>query len=109
VNEGVRRATCPDNKLRASIVEDRNRAQEHSGQHPAVTSMELVPGKPSKSTCAKGGGSEAKSKFAMLNPSDSVVDWVLKTCHMAPAGARRDARIGIGGTAEKAMQMAKKS
>src|SRR5882672_11583329 len=76
---------------------------------PAVVSMELVPGKTIEvDVAAKGGGSEAKAKFAMLNPSDSVVDWVLKTVPTMGAGWCPPGMlgIGIGGTAEKAMQMA---
>jgi len=112
VNEGVRRAYLhPDNKLRASIVEDPHFARRNTQDNtPAVTSMELVPGKTIEvDVAAKGGGSEAKSKFAMLNPSDSVVDWVMKTVPAMGAGWCPPGMlgIGIGGTAEKAMQMAK--
>jgi len=112
VNEGVRRAYLhPDNKLRASIVDDPQFARRNTQDNtPAVTSMELVPGKIIEvDVAAKGGGSEAKSKFAMLNPSDSVVDWVLKTVPTMGAGWCPPGMlgIGIGGTAEKAMQMAK--
>jgi len=90
---GVRRAYLhPDNKLRASIVEDPQFARRNTQDNtPAVTSMELVRGKTIEvDVAAKGGGSEAKSKFAMLNPSDSVVDWVLKDrAHHGAAGAHR--------------------
>src|SRR3990172_5669371 len=82
VNEGVRRAyTHPDNPLRSSVLADplftRKNTKDNS---PAVVHMEVVPrDKVEVTVAAKGGGSEAKSKFAMLNPSDSVVEWVLKT------------------------------
>jgi fumarate hydratase class I len=112
VNEGVRRAYLhPDNKLRASVLEDPQFARRNTGDNtPAVVSMELVPGKIVEvDVAAKGGGSEAKAKFAMLNPSDSVVDWVLKTVPTMGAGWCPPGMlgIGIGGTAEKAMAMAK--
>jgi fumarate hydratase class I len=114
VNEGVRRAYLhPDNKLRASILDDPQFARRNTKDNtPAVVSMELVPGKTIEvDVAAKGGGSEAKAKFAMLNPSDSVVDWVLKTVPTMGAGWCPPGMlgIGIGGTAEKAMQMAKES
>jgi fumarate hydratase, class I len=114
VNEGVRRAYLhPDNKLRASIVADPQFARENTKDNtPAVVSMELVPGNTVEvDVAAKGGGSEAKSKFAMLNPSDSVVDWVLKTVPTMGAGWCPPGMlgIGIGGTAEKAMAMAKEA
>jgi fumarate hydratase class I len=79
---------------------------------PAVINVELVPGdKVDVSVAAKGGGSEAKSKFAMLNPSDSIIDWVLKTVPTMGAGWCPPGMlgIGVGGTAEKAMLMAKES
>src|SRR6185369_204049 len=79
---------------------------------PAVINVELVPGgKVDVNVAAKGGGSEAKSKFAMLNPSDSIVEWVLKTVPTMGAGWCPPGMlgIGVGGTAEKAMQMAKES
>ncbi|MBD8527915.1 fumarate hydratase [Pseudomarimonas arenosa] len=112
VNEGVRRAYLhPDNKLRASVLADpagkRKNTQDNT---PAVISIELVPGdKVVVDVAAKGGGSEAKSKFAMLNPSDSIVDWVMKTVPTMGAGWCPPGMlgIGIGGTAEKAMLMAK--
>jgi fumarate hydratase class I len=114
VDEGVRRAYLdPDNKLRASILADPAGARKNTKDNtPAVMSVELVRGNTVEVTvAAKGGGSEAKSKFAMLNPSDSIVDWVLEQLpHMGagwcPPGMLG---IGIGGTAEKAMLMAKQS
>src|SRR6267142_461593 len=114
VNEGVRRAYLnPDNKLRASILADPQFARRNTNDNtPAVVSMELVPGNTIEAdVAAKGGGSEAKARFAMLNPSDSVVDWVLKTVPTMGAGWCPPGMlgIGIGGTAEKAMQMAKES
>jgi fumarate hydratase, class I len=114
VNEGVRRAyNHPDNKLRASILADPAGARKNTKDNtPAVISMTLVPGdRVDVIVAAKGGGSEAKSKFAMLNPSDSVVDWVLKTVPTMGAGWCPPGMlgIGIGGTAEKAMLMAKES
>jgi fumarate hydratase class I len=112
VDEGVRRAYLdPDNKLRASILADPAGARKNTKDNtPAVLNVELVRGNTVEVTvAAKGGGSEAKSKFAMLNPSDSIVDWVLEQLpHMGagwcPPGMLG---IGIGGTAEKAMLMAK--
>jgi fumarate hydratase class I len=114
VNEGVRRAYLhPDNRLRASILDDPQFARKNTKDNtPAVVSMELVPGSTVEvDVAAKGGGSEAKAKFAMLNPSDSVVDWVLATVPTMGAGWCPPGMlgIGIGGTAEKAMQMAKES
>jgi fumarate hydratase class I len=114
VNEGVRRAyNFPDNKLRASIVADPLFERKNTGDNtPAVVHVELVPGNTiDVSVAAKGGGSENKSKFVMLNPSDSVVDWVLKTVPLMGAGWCPPGMlgIGIGGTAEKAMLMAKES
>ena len=114
VNEGVRRAyNHPDNKLRASVVDDplfvRRNTQDNS---PAVFHVELVPGDTVEVTvAAKGGGSENKSKFVMLNPSDSIVDWVLKTVPTMGAGWCPPGMlgIGVGGTAEKAMLLAKES
>ena len=112
VNEGVRRGYLdPDNKLRASIVDDPQFARKNTGDNtPAVVHMTVVPGNTlSIDVAAKGGGSENKSKFVMLNPSDSVVDWVLKTVPTMGAGWCPPGMlgIGIGGTAEKAMLMAK--
>jgi len=114
VNEGVRRAyTHPDNKLRASVLEDPQFARRNTKDNtPAVIHTQIVPGgKLAVDVAAKGAGSEAKSKFAMLNPSDSVVDWVLKTVPTMGAGWCPPGMlgIGIGGTAEKAMLMAKES
>jgi fumarate hydratase class I len=114
VNEGVRQAyNHPDNKLRASVLDDPQFARKNTGDNtPAVIDVQLVPGgKVEVDIAAKGGGSEAKAKFAMLNPSDSVVDWVLKTVPTMGAGWCPPGMlgIGIGGTAEKAMLMAKHS
>ncbi len=114
VNEGVRRAyTNHDNTLRASILDDPAGARKNTGDNtPAVIHMELVPGNTvDVQIAAKGGGSEAKSKFVMLNPSDSIVDWVLKTVPTMGAGWCPPGMlgIGIGGTAEKAMLLAKQS
>ena len=114
VNEGVRRGyNHPDNTLRASIVADPQFDRKNTGDNtPAVISMEVVPGdRLDVTVAAKGGGSENKSKFVMLNPSDSVVDWVLKTVPTMGAGWCPPGMlgIGIGGTAEKAMAMAKES
>jgi fumarate hydratase, class I len=112
VNEGVRRAYLdPDNKLRASVLAGFERANTKDNT-PAVIHVQLVPGgKVEVDVAAKGGGSEAKSKFVMLNPSDSIVDWVLKTVPTMGAGWCPPGMlgIGIGGTAEKAMLMAKES
>ncbi|MGB5326739.1 MAG: fumarate hydratase, partial [Gammaproteobacteria bacterium] len=112
VNEGVRRAYLnPDNKLRASILDDPDSARRNTGDNtPCVVHYQIVPGnKLEVHVAAKGGGSEAKAKFAMLNPSDSVVDWVLKMVPVMGAGWCPPGMlgIGIGGTAEKAMIMAK--
>ncbi|KOR28463.1 fumarate hydratase, partial [Achromatium sp. WMS1] len=114
VNEGVRQAyTDPDNPLRASILEDPAGARKNTKDNtPAVVHMRLVPGnKVEVSVAAKGGGSENKAKFAMLNPSNSVVEWVLKTVPTMGAGWCPPGiiGIGIGGTPEKAMLMAKES
>ena len=112
VNEGVRRGYLnPDNVLRASIVNDPNFARKNTGDNtPAVIHMTVVPGNTvDVQVAAKGGGSENKSKLVMLNPSDSVVDWVLKTVPTMGAGWCPPGMlgIGIGGTAEKAMMLAK--
>ena len=112
VNEGVRRAyTNRDNPLRASILADPDGKRRNTGDNtPAVTHVELVPGdKVEVTVAAKGGGSENKSKFAMLLPSDSVVDWVLSVvptmgADWCPPGMLS---LGIGGSPEKAMLMAK--
>ena len=114
VNEGVRRAyNHPDNKLRASILMDPAGTRKNTRDNtPAVIHVSLVPGdKVDVEVAAKGGGSENKSKFVMLNPSDSIVDWVMKTVPTMGAGWCPPGilGIGIGGTAEKAMLMAKES
>jgi fumarate hydratase, class I len=114
VNEGVRNAYLnPDNKLRASVLDESDFGRRNTKDNtPAVISVQLVPGNTVEiDVAAKGGGSEAKSKFAMLNPSDSIVDWVLKTVPTMGAGWCPPGMlgIGVGGTAEKAMLMAKES
>jgi len=114
VDEGVRRAyLLPENVLRASIVSDPAFSRTNTRDNtPAVVHCELVPGDHVEvKLAAKGGGSENKSKFAMLNPSDSIVDWVMKTVPTMGAGWCPPGMlgIGIGGTAEKAMLMAKES
>ena len=114
INEGVRRAyNLPDNVLRASVLEDpAGRRANTKDNTPAIIHVELVPGDNVEvHVAAKGGGSEAKSKFVMLNPADSIVDWVLKTVPSMGAGWCPPGMlgIGIGGTAEKAMLMAKRS
>lgn len=114
INEGVRRAyQHPDNVLRASILDDPDGARKNTGDNtPAVIHYDIVPGSEVEvHVAAKGGGSEAKSKFAMLNPSDSVVDWVLEMVPKMGAGWCPPGMlgIGIGGTAEKAMQIAKEA
>jgi fumarate hydratase class I len=112
INEGVRRAYLdPDNKLRASVLDESDFGRKNTKDNtPAVVHMQLVPGdKLEVDVAAKGGGSEAKSKFAMLNPSDSIAEWVLKTVPTMGAGWCPPGMlgIGVGGTAEKAMLMAK--
>jgi fumarate hydratase class I len=114
INEGVRRAySHPDNVLRASIMSDPAGARKNTGDNtPAVIHMEIVEGDTVDiHIAAKGGGSEAKSKFVMLNPSDDIVDWVVKTVPTMGAGWCPPGMlgIGIGGTAEKAMLLAKES
>jgi len=114
VNEGVRRAYGhPDNKLRASIVADPAFSRVNTRDNtPAVTHVEMVPGDHLEiALAAKGGGSENKSKFVMLNPSDNIVDWVVKTVPLMGAGWCPPGMlgIGIGGTAEKAVVLAKES
>jgi fumarate hydratase class I len=114
INEGVRQAYMhPDNILRASILSDPDGERKNTGDNtPAVIHYEIVPGnKVEIDVAAKGGGSEAKSKFAMLNPSDSVVDWVLNMVPTMGAGWCPPGvlGIGLGGTAEKAMLMAKEA
>ncbi|MBE7459985.1 MAG: fumarate hydratase [Zoogloeaceae bacterium] len=114
VDEGVRRAyNNPDNKLRASVLLDPAGARTNSKDNtPAVVHTEIVPGDHVEVICAaKGGGSENKSKFHALNPSDSIVDWVLKTVPTMGAGWCPPGilGLGIGGTPEKAMLLAKES
>jgi fumarate hydratase class I len=114
VNAGVRRAYLdPDNILRASILKDPAGKRINTGDNtPAVVHMELVQGDIVEvEIAAKGGGSEAKAKFVMLNPSDSIADWVLKTVPTMGAGWCPPGilGIGIGGTAEKAMILAKQA
>ncbi len=114
VDEGVHRAyTDPDNTLRASVLADPAFTRKNTKDNtPAVVTVELVPGNAVDVTvAAKGGGSEAKSKFVMLNPSDSIVDWVIKTVPTMGAGWCPPGMlgIGIGGTAEKAMLLAKQA
>ena len=113
-DEGVRRAYLdPDNKLRASLLADPAGARKNTRDNtPSVVVVELVKGdKVDITVAAKGGGSEAKSKFVMLNPSDSIAEWVLKTVPTMGAGWCPPGMlgIGIGGTAEKAMLLAKQS
>ncbi len=113
-NEGVRRAyNHPDNKLRASVLADPAGKRVNTRDNtPGVVNVKVVPGDHVEViVAAKGGGSEAKSKFAMLNPSDSIVDWVLRTVPTMGAGWCPPGMlgIGIGGTAEKAMLLAKES
>lgn len=114
INEGVRKAyTHPDNILRASILSDPAGARKNTKDNtPAVIHTQIVPGdKLDITVAAKGGGSENKSKLVMLNPSDSIVDWVLKTVPTMGAGWCPPGvlGIGVGGTAEKAMVLAKES
>ena len=114
INEGVRRGyNYADNMLRASLVDDPQFARKNTKDNtPAVIFTQLVPGnKVDVMVAAKGGGSENKSKLVMLNPGDSVVDWVLKTVPTMGAGWCPPGMlgIGIGGTAEKAVLMAKES
>src|SRR5580765_5255009 len=114
VNDGVRKGYLdPDNPLRASIVGDPHFERRNTKDNtPAVVQMTLVPGSTvDVIVAAKGGGSENKSKFVMMNPSDSLVDWVLKTVPTMGAGWCPPGMlgIGIGGTAERAMLLAKQS
>jgi fumarate hydratase class I len=114
INKGVRKAyTHPDNVLRASVLTDpAGKRQNTRDNTPAIIHTKIVPGdKLTVTVAAKGGGSENKAKFAMLNPSDSIVDWVLDTVPTMGAGWCPPGilGIGIGGTAEKAALMAKES
>ncbi|MDP3229087.1 MAG: fumarate hydratase, partial [Acidovorax sp.] len=114
INEGVRRGyNHPDNTLRASVVADPHFDRKNTKDNtPAVIFTEIVPGNTVDITvAAKGGGSENKSKMVMLNPGDSIVDWVLKTVPTMGAGWCPPGMlgIGIGGTAEKSVLMAKES
>lgn len=114
INEGVRRAYLhPDNVLRASILQDPAGARKNTKDNtPAVIHYQIVPGdKVEVDVAAKGGGSENKSKMVMLNPSDSIVDWVVKTLPTMGAGWCPPGMlgIGIGGTMEKAAVLAKES
>jgi len=113
-DEGVRRGyTNPDNPLRASVLDDPLFTRRNTKDNtPCIVSVELVPGDTvDVQVASKGGGSENKSKLAMLNPSDSVVDWVLKTVPTMGAGWCPPGMlgIGVGGTAEKAVLMAKQA
>ena len=114
VNEGVRRGfTHPDNPLRGSVLADPDGARTNTGDNtPAVIHTRLVPGDVlGIEVAAKGGGSEAKAKFAVLNPSDSVADWVLSMVPEMGAGWCPPGvlGVGIGGTPEKAMLLAKEA
>jgi len=114
INEGVRRAyLLPDNVLRASVLADPDGKRANTKDNtPAIIHHSIVPGDTVDiHVAAKGGGSEAKSKFAMLNPSDSVVDWVMEQLPKMGAGWCPPGMlgIGIGGTAEKAMMIAKEA
>jgi len=114
VNEGVRRAYLdPDNKLRASILRDPAGKRTNTKDNtPAVVHYDIVPGDTVEvKLAAKGGGSENKSKFTMLNPSDSIVDWVVNTVPTMGAGWCPPGMlgIGVGGSAEKAMLLAKEA
>jgi fumarate hydratase class I len=114
INEGVHRAwTDPENPLRASIVRDPLFDRRNTGDNtPAVFHTELVPGGKLEITlAAKGGGSENKARFAVLNPSQSLVDWVLATVPQLGAGWCPPGVIalGVGGSAEKAMLLAKEA
>ena len=114
VDEGVRRAYAyPANPLRASVLADPAGKRKNTRDNtPAIVYYEIVPGDHVEVICAaKGGGSEAKAKFAMLNPSDDLVDWVLRTVPQMGAGWCPPGilGVGIGGTPEKAMLLAKES
>ena len=114
VNEGVRRAYGnADNPLRASVLADPAGTRKNTKDNtPAVVHYEIVPGDHLEVICAaKGGGSEAKAKFAMLNPSDDLVEWILKTVPTMGAGWCPPGilGVGVGGTPEKAMLLAKEA
>jgi len=114
INEGVRRAYMdPDNRLRASVLDESDFGRKNTKDNtPAVINVQMVSGdKLEVDVAAKGGGSEAKAKFVMLNPSDSIADWVVKTVPSMGAGWCPPGMlgIGVGGTAEKAMLMAKEA
>ncbi len=114
INAGVRRGyTHPDNVLRGSVLQDPDGARANTRDNtPAVIHPRIVPGdKVEIEIAAKGGGSEAKAKFAMLNPSDSIADWVMSVVPTMGAGWCPPGilGIGIGGTPEKAMMLAKES
>jgi fumarate hydratase, class I len=114
VDEGVRRAyNHPENKLRASILADPAFTRRNTRDNtPCVLSVEMVPGRTvSIDVAAKGGGSENKSKFKMMNPSDNIVDWVLEMLPQMGAGWCPPGMlgIGIGGTAEHCVKLAKQS
>ena len=114
VNEGVRRAYLdPGNKLRASVLDESDFGRKNTRDNtPAVVNVQLVAGdRVEVDVAAKGGGSEAKSRFVMLNPSDSIAEWVLKTVPTMGAGWCPPGMlgIGVGGTAEKAMLIAKEA
>jgi fumarate hydratase class I len=114
VNEGVRRAYMnPDNPLRSSVLTDPAGTRRNTKDNtPAVIHYEIVPGDRLEVTCAaKGGGSENKARFAVLNPSDSIVDWVLEQLPEMGAGWCPPGilGIGVGGTPEKALLLAKEA
>ena len=114
VNEGVRQGyLTPENVLRGSVLKDPNGARVNTGDNtPAVIHTRLVPGdKLTVEVAAKGGGSEAKAMFTMLNPSDSVTDWILSAVPRMGAGWCPPGilGVGIGGTPEKAMLLAKEA
>ena len=114
VNEGVRRAYLdPENRLRASVLDESDFGRKNTRDNtPAVINVQMVAGdRLEVDVAAKGGGSEAKAKFAMLNPSDSIADWVVKTVPSMGAGWCPPGMlgIGVGGTAEKAMLLAKEA
>lgn len=113
-DEGVRQGyTNPDNPLRASVLDDPIFTRKNTRDNtPCIVNVELVPGdKVEVGVAAKGGGSENKSRFAMLNPGDSIVDWVLEQIPEMGAGWCPPGMlgIGVGGTAEKSMLLAKES